>query len=789
MKRSLSAILSVIMLFTALYLPVSSFADDIYQNNNLSRVSVHDPSLFRDRDGKYYVVGSHLAMGESSDLVNWTDKGFSMDGKNYLSTADKTWKDTLAEPLEWTTRYQLAVPEKYDPDNLEYNVWANDVIYNETMGKYCLYGACSVWGATSSDIWLCVSDNIDGPYEYVDTFIYTGITNPELERRNNINNNYYDEDGSLHADPVIKALDYHYSNVPELIDSGYIVEKNLNMTIPGRKYKWFNIWGAYDCGWGAFPNAIDPTVYTDKNGEMWLVYGSYSGGCFVQKLNNETGLPDYDYMNSTDGYDVYFGKRISNTNEGTEGTGEGPYIVYDSVSDYYYLFLTYGGLAADGGYNIREYRSKNPDGPFEDAAGNLATDSKNTGLKLDANYRFECQKTAFLSGGHSSCILDSDGSLYQAYHTRFTADNGWGHQLRIHKMARTRDGWAVLLPYEYQGEKDVSLTSDEIVGAYQMINSDNITHRKASGDSEWSTIIAPTQYVHLNFDGTVTGAKKYTSSVTNSNISSQSVTGVWKLTDGGAYAEFNIGGVKYNGVFTKQKDESAQGKEVVVFTAKGDDNSSLWGAQHLEHKYEQTLEHATFSADGSIANKCIFCGEIEPDSDVTSIAAIKSVSLSANSFTYSGRSFTPTVKAVDSDGKTISSENYTVSYSANKNVGKATAEITFLGNYSGVKKLYFKINPKNTTFSKPTAIKAGFKVKIKKYTTQTTGYQIQYSTDKKFKSNTKTLTLSNKTTAKTVSKLKKGKTYYVRIRTYKTVGKVKYYSAWSSAKSVKTKKK
>ena len=104
----------------------------------------------------------------------------------------------------------------------------------------------------------------------------------------------------------------------------------------------------------------------------------------------------------------------------------------------------------------------------------------------------------------------------------------------------------------------------------------------------------------------------------------------------------------------------------------------------------------------------------------------------------------------------------------------------------------YSINPKGTSVSKVTAAKKGFKVTWKKQTTQTTGYQVQYSTSSKFKS-AKTATISkNKTTSKSVSKLSAKKKYYVRVRTYKTVkvnGKnVKLYSGWSKAKSVTTKK-
>ena len=110
------------------------------------------------------------------------------------------------------------------------------------------------------------------------------------------------------------------------------------------------------------------------------------------------------------------------------------------------------------------------------------------------------------------------------------------------------------------------------------------------------------------------------------------------------------------------------------------------------------------------------------------------------------------------------------------------------GNYTGTKTLYFTIKPKATSISSVSAGSKKFTVKWKKQSTQVTGYQIQYSTSSKF-SKAKTVTVSkNKTTSKTVSKLKAKKKYYVRVRTYKTVGKTKYYSSWSSAKSVTTKK-
>ena len=170
--------------------------------------------------------------------------------------------------------------------------------------------------------------------------------------------------------------------------------------------------------------------------------------------------------------------------------------------------------------------------------------------------------------------------------------------------------------------------------------------------------------------------------------------------------------------------------------------------------------------------------------------AIKSYKLKKTSFVYNGKVHKPGVTVTAKNGKTVSSSLYKVTYSKGlKNVGKYTVKITFKGCYSkyGSKKKTFVIKPKGTSVAKVTAKKKSLVVKWKKQAAQTTGYQIQYSTTAKFKK-AKTVTVKkNKTTKATVKKLASKKKYYVRVRTYKTVGKTKYYSGWSKAKAVKTK--
>ncbi len=167
----------------------------------------------------------------------------------------------------------------------------------------------------------------------------------------------------------------------------------------------------------------------------------------------------------------------------------------------------------------------------------------------------------------------------------------------------------------------------------------------------------------------------------------------------------------------------------------------------------------------------------------------KNVKLSFNTCTYTGKVRKPSVTVKDAAGKTLKQgTDYTVKYSkGRKDVGTYTVTVTFKGNYSGTKKLTFKILPNGTSISKLTAGKKRFTANWKKQSTQTNGYEIQYSTSSNMK-NAKIVTITkNSTTSKTVKDLKASKMYYVRIRTYKTVNGNKLYSSWSSTKQVKTK--
>ena len=216
-------------------------------------------------------------------------------------------------------------------------------------------------------------------------------------------------------------------------------------------------------------------------------------------------------------------------------------------------------------------------------------------------------------------------------------------------------------------------------------------------------------------------------------------------------------------------------------TKKLDKKAHEWGTEYTVD------QPATFAADGS---KSIHCKNCKTISEAIAIPRINSVKISATAYTYSGGVKTPSVTVKDANGNALHNKtDYIVQYaSGRKNVGTYKVIVTLKDNYSGKKTLSFTINPKGTAISSLSKSKKAFTAKWKKQSAQTSGYQLLYSTNSKFKSRNKYVTVSSyKTTSKTIKKLAAKKKYYVKIRTYKNVSGKKYYSGWSAAKTVVTK--
>ena len=312
-----------------------------------------------------------------------------------------------------------------------------------------------------------------------------------------------------------------------------------------------------------WPNVIDPCVFFDKEGKYWMVYGSYSGGIFILEMDPETGFPL-----EGQGY----GKKLLGKNHARI---EGPYIMYSPDTDYYYLFLSFGGLNAADGYNIRVCRSRNPDGPYEDALGQPMIecggrngtyfndpDYEGYGVKLMGGYCFEdldsdtaSGRLAYRSPGHNSAWYDEEtGRYFLIFHTRFVG-RGENHRVRVHQMMMNAEGWPVVLPQRYAGEMPEAVPAEAQTGLYKII-----LHERDINKTEHTSRTAT-----LNADGTVTGE----------------LTGSWSCEDGTVF-RCEMDGISYLGVMNLAWD-SREEAWVTCFTALDGTGAALWGS-HAAHE-------------------------------------------------------------------------------------------------------------------------------------------------------------------------------------------------------------
>lgn len=377
--------------------------------------------------------------------------------------------------------------------------WAPDVIKLQD-GKYHMYYCNCQGDEPQSCIGMAVSDDVAGPYENQGLFLYSGQGAGEMN-----------------------GFDSIYQPTQD-------------------------------------PNAVDPCVFYDEQGRLWMIYGSYSGGIFAKEMDPVTGFPL-----EMDGY----GTKLLG---GNHLRIEAPYVIYNADTGYYYLFLSFGGLDSYGGYNVRVVRSENPDGPYYDAMGQDMIDCKgpmgsffsdataaNYGVKLMGGYKFQWQegelgenRRGYLSPGHNSILHDEEtGKYFMIYHTRFEG-RGETHEVRVHQMFFNADGWPVIAPYRYVGETAGAVTAEEIPGTYKLIN-----HGRAITE-----VMSESVNIKLSKDGKISG---------------EDLEGTWTLS-GDNQAEIVLGGRTYTGLFLVQWDEDGQ-KNVMTFTALDDETGiCVWGS-------------------------------------------------------------------------------------------------------------------------------------------------------------------------------------------------------------------
>lgn len=482
-------------------LPEELSSDQIEKGSIVTMGTLHDPMIIPAEDGTYYCYGTHMTAATSEDLMTW--KSWA----NNVTRANKIFDNLLEEPYD-------AFAYVGKNDQRSYSVWAPSVIYNKTTGKYMMY-FCTTSSYIKSDITVATSDDIGGPYHYEKTIIYSGFTKPDVGKTN-----YYDimgEDKEVRS-RYIKATGYDNQN---------------------------------------WPNAIDPAMFYDEDDRLWMVYGSWSGGIFLLELDPATGDPIHPTTDDALETDKYFGKRLIG---GGHHPIEGPYIHYDEGTGYYYLFLSYGELQANGGYQIRVLRSDKPDGTYTDVTGkslgvNGDLDSfADYGTKLMGNYTLPSLDVTYMAPGGQSTFVGNDGKLYIVYHQRY-ADKGETHNVRVHQMAMNEDGWPCVFPFATNGEtlSETGYKQADPEGTFYILDHGLAVDSKVN--------------------------KPVTCTFSKGKIEGD-LTGEYKVTDDTNYITLTIDGVVYKGVMINMTDEA--GNNTFCISATGDNNHSIWGVHYMQ---------------------------------------------------------------------------------------------------------------------------------------------------------------------------------------------------------------
>ena len=542
MKKTFYLLLTVALL--------SSTAASAYE---LRRVSVHDPSVVWEPTTQfYYIFGTHRGVARSKNMMTWTGISvpWGLANENGVLT-NRDAASNVAYVNNMTKTVTVGGEEKaisfdaqawsaaYGNYFIDGNLWAPDVIYNKKMGKWCMY--MSVNGPKwNSSIVLLTADKITGPYVYQAPVVITGF--------------------NVQGAP--SQLSYKKTDLELVIGTQATLPSRYNMGA-----HWGNRW----------PHAIDPCVFYDEEGTLWMSYGSWSGGIWILQLNAETGLRDYDVKYPSTGgntdavtFDPYFGKKIAG---GRYVSGEGSYIEY--IGGYYFLFVSNGGLEQAAGYQMRVFRSAKPNGPYVDTRNvnaiyadyrmNYGPGSDTRGVNIFGAYGLwgdQLKNDGERAQGHNSIIAAEDGRTYLVYHTRFQ-NGGEGHQVRVHQVFQNENGWLVAAPFEYTGEKvtsaDIATTQQvatpKITGTYQLL-----IHRYGL-DHKNKEQVTPEEII-LHADGTITGDR----------------TGTWQIAkEGTSYINVKLGSTTYKGVMVEQTMEPNQNKKTVAFTALANNGVTAWG--------------------------------------------------------------------------------------------------------------------------------------------------------------------------------------------------------------------
>ncbi len=429
------------------YSSISSWANRAQWN----LANVHDPSVVYDGE-YYYMYGTDASYGNvhdghghfpyrrSKDLVNWEFRGMAM-----LSTP--SWvKDSLNN---------IRASKGLDPiDNPIYGYWAP--VVRKVGSKYRMYYSI-----------------------IIDNYIGNGLSNVA---------DNFDNTWTEHAFIGMMETSSLKNNL--WADRGMVVHSTSD-----KGNNWYR--ASYGGDWGNayfYFNAIDPTYQVTPGGKHYLIYGSWHSGIAKVEVDPETGKP-YEYSGVTDKT-----QRIASRHSTYRWQGsEGPEIMYNAETGFYYLFLAYDGLSVD--YNTRVCRSTSINGPFYGIDGANVTAGATCLPVVTHPYKFN-DHSGWVGFAHNAVFQNEEtGDWFYSSQARLpenTNGNAYSNAImmgHVRKIRWTESGWPVVMPERYTAVPDKDITEDELVGKWE-----NITLNYDAGVQQTSVELV------LNEDNTATGA-------------------------------------------------------------------------------------------------------------------------------------------------------------------------------------------------------------------------------------------------------------------------------------------
>lgn len=412
--------------------PIPTYPDDYSSMASWSNRSdwnlanVHDPTVVFDGE-YYYMYGTNASYGNaheghghfhgrrSKDLVNWSYRGASMP-------ETPTWvKDTLNNMRARVGLDPIANPV--------YGHWAP--VIRKVGNVYRMYYSI-----------------------IIDNYIGNGLPNTEAN---------FDNTWTERAFIGMMETTDLASNSWE--DKGMVVasvsDKGTNWSRPSR-----DSWSGY------FKyNAIDPSYVETPEGEHWMFYGSWHSGIAAIQINPDTGLPLHEFDINDE---ATWGTHIYTRKNGDRWqASEGPEVIYNSETGYYYLFLAYDELSV--AYNTRVCRATNVTGPYLSYDGTDVTNGGDVYPIITHPYAFN-NHPGWVGFSHNAMFQNEEtGDWFYVSQARLpenTGGNAFSNAImmgHVRKVRWTEDGWPVVMPERYTAAPQEAIGEEELVGDWEVI--------------------------------------------------------------------------------------------------------------------------------------------------------------------------------------------------------------------------------------------------------------------------------------------------------------------------------